>query len=1117
MLGSTTPIAWAPHRSQHFGLNEACASRGGSRVPAGALHDAEQVEPGRVLEREWQVCCSEATMNKIPICAPKGPLGLVLALLVLGAWLPACGTGGGVAPVATELPRLGAIYREIANASTPDSDGDGIPDEVELAYRDLLGLNASMADTDGDGMNDLFEIFGASWLYAQTRGQAGTLDEDARSLEGANDPATTNRSALVDSDGDGVPDYHEFFGYRYDRTRREFVGDPAGFRTDPLQWSSDLDAYSDGAEVSGIDLDPAIAAPGNHPLVPACPDIVVEVQAFEVTMNDTVIYARGGAVAKGDSWSRGTSRGPTDPSRLGLAAAAASPLTRLPSRSFALGAPLSGDRWTGMTSAATASGTTVNPDIDWNRARSFNPAAAAHLRLFLRVHNQGLAPVRDLVPTLHLSVAGAEVATFEPAGSALGLLTPGATFPAAARDHWVVDSLSSGAGHQPIALTDYMLRALESGAPLSIAVTRSRGEVVSSGDIEEYVARCAEASATIFLAEARDPLTGALELPRHRLVHASGSVTAPTVTLRDALAWSMGLKAGKDDYSIQYPAANGTVWTVSLGGGGGWRIHLDEATLRHNWAESPAETTSEEFLGMRLLAGSRVALRPPREPADGTPAIYCASAEPFTQGGEVVACVGDYDGIEAVVFVDKEGVETAMSPDGRGSMFFSCRLDPDYAFEGGGREVVRATAAPGALGPVGARLHPVAEAAVESLYTAPSEPPNVVSVRWDPSRLALLAAIEPGGHRPEDEIAWVRLISNEPRPVETEEARPPYLSMTRPVDAPDDAFAWEAVLPDGWASGLMLVASTAGGQVATRMLHDMQNLVPHGSGRISALEARIAWQGSDTWKIRQIDLDLSPDAGVLDFATSDPHFNGGWPSDGPDHLILDWKRAVAPARNADLWQPAHGMADLYLRSRGEAKDPSAFLLGFHMKAMPLLVSWDPLGGDAFFYLGQQDIIDLHGAMTPGRLDSAGSESCWTAGEGALLVFVTSDGRQGKLRIRHSSVTHDGWRGEDAATLVCDYLIFRKAGDGAPPEEFGYETTESHCLAGSMIPANRPRWKGDPPDSYSIAPTLPDGLHIDPASGVIRGVAVAASARARYVVTAENTGGSVEAEIFLTVE
>ncbi|MGI5864118.1 MAG: adventurous gliding motility lipoprotein CglD [Myxococcales bacterium] len=130
-----------------------------------------------------------------------------------------------------------------------DTDGDGIPDDVELS---TTLTDPTRADTDGDGLLD---------------------GEEDKNLNGAVDPGETNpRSA--DSDCDGLSDYLELRAYRTNPLVADTDGDglPDGLevgivtnpdpvrctsfvpdadsatRTNPLLADSDCDGLSDGEE-----------------------------------------------------------------------------------------------------------------------------------------------------------------------------------------------------------------------------------------------------------------------------------------------------------------------------------------------------------------------------------------------------------------------------------------------------------------------------------------------------------------------------------------------------------------------------------------------------------------------------------------------------------------------------------------------------------------------------------------------------------------------------------------------------------------------------------------------------------------------------------------------------
>jgi hypothetical protein len=58
-------------------------------------------------------------------------------------------------------------------------------------------------------------------------------------------------------------------------------------------------------EVSGIKMDTSVAAPGNHPLVPANPDIYVSMTSYDVTRRGEITNSTGGETQ--DAWSNSVS------------------------------------------------------------------------------------------------------------------------------------------------------------------------------------------------------------------------------------------------------------------------------------------------------------------------------------------------------------------------------------------------------------------------------------------------------------------------------------------------------------------------------------------------------------------------------------------------------------------------------------------------------------------------------------------------------------------------------------------------------------------------------------------------------------------------------------------
>lgn len=132
--------------------------------------------------------------------------------------------------IATLTTSCGSSEELAETAEAADSDGDGIPDEVER----LIGTDPENPDTDGDGLSDGEEInrIGTDPLVADTDND-GVSDGDEVLVYNTNplDP---------DSDGDGISDGDEIYVYR----------------TNPLQADSDDDGLTDYEELFVYGTDP---------------------------------------------------------------------------------------------------------------------------------------------------------------------------------------------------------------------------------------------------------------------------------------------------------------------------------------------------------------------------------------------------------------------------------------------------------------------------------------------------------------------------------------------------------------------------------------------------------------------------------------------------------------------------------------------------------------------------------------------------------------------------------------------------------------------------------------------------------------------------------------------
>lgn len=86
----------------------------------------------------------------------------------------------------------------------------------------------------------------------------------------------------------------------------------------------------------------------------------------------------------------------------------------------------------------------------------------------------------------------------------------------------------------------------------------------------------------------------------------------------------------------------------------------------------------------------------------------------------------------------------------------------------------------------------------------------------------------------------------------------------------------------------------------------------------------------------------------------------------------------------------------------------------------------------------------------------------------------------------------------------------------PPSTLRYSTNPAICTKGTAVAANAPSNSGGAVVSYTVSPSLPSGLSINPASGSLTGTPSAVTPSAIYTVTATNSGGSTTASVSITV-
>ncbi|MQA40751.1 putative Ig domain-containing protein [Rugamonas aquatica] len=86
----------------------------------------------------------------------------------------------------------------------------------------------------------------------------------------------------------------------------------------------------------------------------------------------------------------------------------------------------------------------------------------------------------------------------------------------------------------------------------------------------------------------------------------------------------------------------------------------------------------------------------------------------------------------------------------------------------------------------------------------------------------------------------------------------------------------------------------------------------------------------------------------------------------------------------------------------------------------------------------------------------------------------------------------------------------------PPVQLSYANTIIVAPPYRAIPSNTPSSSGSPVTSYTVSPTLPTGLMLDPVSGVISGTPTTAAGAQTYTVTATNDAGSASTVLQITI-
>lgn len=498
-----------------------------------------------------------------------------------------------------------------------------------------------------------------------------------------------------DTDGDGVDDGLEQHGYIFDWAIAKYLPwsemdvkmDPTVlyFKSDPLQPSSDQDPYPDGMETSDVFMDQAVKPPGDHPMVPAYPDIVAKLECYEVTVNTDITTTTGKMLQNGESWNTDTYDMHTHTTENSWKDSWNMGFSISDVLGFSAGVDVSHTETitdSVQTGTVASHGGSTLESHEWQTATSINPVDAARIKLFVKVYNYGSAPASNIQPTFTLMIGQRNIATFEPGNSQINVLAPGDEYPNGAGVYWTIDTYDTGTGVMPISLTLDELKALETGAPVNLVVTQVLADVLalnkngyweSVGSWHDYMARIRPTSTRLFFDIGDGNVVD-------YYVSANDSPSAPKITLRDAILWVAGGHETASEQKIKYfDRVNGGKAATSVEG---WSINMDNETWLANDLKE-GDNVLDTVLGPEGMIIFKA-------PISDAPKVHFAYLEEEFE--TISAYASDYQGVTCVEFIEDMNaaipVAHEMTPE-EGVGYYSFQLTAGYILTGG--EAIRVT------------------------------------------------------------------------------------------------------------------------------------------------------------------------------------------------------------------------------------------------------------------------------------------------------------------------------------------------------------------------------------------------------------------------------------------
>lgn len=436
--------------------------------------------------------------------------------------LAACGNGGSAIEslVPEVLGSLPAADTNRGTARLDDLDRDGVPAGIEL----MLGTDPDEIDSDHDGLSDHYELWGYAGVPVGIVGDMSAIPDangngviallDIGDMAGQ---VLRNASATIgeervrvsfpeagtflpnDIDGDGIPNDFELSGFYVefdDQQEPWFVKWTEGdyqkdyFKTDPTKWSTDGDPFSDWEESTKFNIDQRVKSPGDHPNIPAYPDLHLLLDKYTITLNQDVVIESSTGNTSQSSWTNQTAAAwskETITENLKDFGGYGNGSIGIPGVSTGEGGGSVGFqmRWSYKKTSNTLNQTTVTNDTsgltaqEWSSARavSGNSLEAAFVNLNLHMVNTGTLPADNVSAVCNLRLGNFIIESFLAGNGENGELQGkmGTVIPLqVSTTGRSTPELPTGA---PLVLTMNQLRSIQSGA-LSIEVVAFEADTV---------------------------------------------------------------------------------------------------------------------------------------------------------------------------------------------------------------------------------------------------------------------------------------------------------------------------------------------------------------------------------------------------------------------------------------------------------------------------------------------------------------------------------------------------------------------------------------------------------------------------------------------------------------